>query len=326
MKRYISLVLALVLCLMVTSVSAVPDEKLQIYFLPHIMDDTTGEIVVDVNLKNTNLVIDKSYGNICSISFGFTFDTKQFNIKEDANGNVEFVLGGNSLIKDTSCIEASYNGNKIIFNFSDTSFSEHLIKEEGKLCSFTLIAKYPRELWNSFDTYPLRFIPGTVGVVTYNAVGRSVVSYSNLEAIDVNVGGYNKAPSLATPSLAKHITFTAGSTGINCDGVLTKTDAKAFFKGESFMVPFRYFADAAGMKVAWEPADSMAGAYCDYKTVKVSLKNKSVYINSVKCVPKALPVEIDGRTYISSDVIPEIFPGAVVNVNKDAGTAEIYIQ
>lgn len=325
MKRYISLVLALVLCLMVTSVSAVPDEKLQIYFSPHIMNDTTGEIVVDVNLKNTNLVVGEAYGDICSISLGFTFDAGQFNIKEDANGNVEFVLDGNSLIKDASCIEASYNGNKIIFNFSDTSFSKNLIKEEGKLCSFTLISKYPRELWNSFDAYPLRFIPGTVGVVTYNAVGRSVVSYSNLEAIDVNVGGYNKAPSLMAPSVDKHITFTAGSADVSCDGVLTKTDAKAFFKGESFMLPFRYFADAASMKVTWDAADSMAGAYCDYKTVKVSLKNKSVYINSVKCVPKALPVEIDGRTYISSDVIPEIFPGATVNINKEAGTAEIHI-
>lgn len=324
-RKHVSLMLAFVLCMAVISAHAVSDEKLQIYFSPHIMNDVTGEIVVDVNLRNKNIAVPESFGEISGLIFGFEYDQRQFKVKRDSSGNIEFITDDKCLISNKSTFKVVENGGTIVFDFTDSTFSDNLIQNDGKLCSFTLISKYPRELWNSFDAYPLRFVPGTVGVVTYNTQSRSIAGFTNLEAIDVNVGAYNRVPHLKTQSVDKHITFTAEKTEIKCDGEIITTDAKAFLEGDNFMLPFRYFADAVGMEVTWNQQSLMAGGYCDYKTVNISLKNKNIYINSVKCAVKALPAEIDGRTYISADVIPEIFQNAVVNVDKETGSADIYI-
>ena len=329
MKKIImkSVVFVLMLLMAFSSVNIFAENniKLQLYFEPKIMDDNTGELVVDVKLRNVGVAIPSYMGDISTLTFGFEYDSEEFDILKDDKSNVIFRVDDTTLIKSKEYISFKVDGNKATFNFLDTTLSKNLIDTDGTVCSFTLVSKRPLAFWHSVNKYPIRFIPASVGVVAYHLPSYSVNSFTNYEALDSVVGPYNLQPTLTPKKVDKHITFTAGNGDVNCGGVIVKTDAMAFLEGDSFMLPFRYFADAVGMKVTWDTIESMAGAYCDYKTVKVSLKNKSVYINSAKCNPKALPVEIDGRIYISSDVIPEIFPGAVVNVNKDAGTAEIYI-
>ena len=46
------------------------EPKLQLYFSPHVMNDITGEITVDANIRNINVALAKHLGSICAVTFG----------------------------------------------------------------------------------------------------------------------------------------------------------------------------------------------------------------------------------------------------------------
>ena len=317
----------LVVIFLLTSipVGAEDDIKLQLYFSPHIMNDVTGEIVVDVNLQNKNLAVPSSYGDISGLIFGFEYDHEQFDIKRDESGKVEFIIDEKYLIKDKSMVEVRENGETILFDFTDSTFKDNLIKNDGKVCSFTLYAKNVRSLWNSFDKYPLMFVPGTVGFVTYNLQGRSITAFNNFEAFNAEVGGYNDMPTLKSASVDKTIAFTAGKGEIVVDDATYEIDAIPYIEGGKIMIPLRHFAEHIGMKVGWDSEKAMATAYANYKSMSVLLKSKALYINlaNQRCIPS--PIEIDGRTYIPSDVVSLLFDNAKIETDLDNGNVSIFI-
>lgn len=323
LHRIFSLLLVVFICVFSTAVFAEKTENIQIYFSPHVMNDTTGEIVVDVNIRNINVAVPGYLGDICSLIFSFEYDTDNFTLLCDDNGVPIFKTDENTLISMDSNIEAKADGNKISFNFTDSTLQDDLIEKDGTLCRFTLFSKNVRKLWNSFDRYPIRFVPGSVGVVLYHLPSYSVIPFSDVEALDGTIGGYNKFPDLAVPSIDKHITFTADNPDMMVNEEVNSMDVAPFVQNDVMMIPMRFFAEGIGMTVEWNGETSIASSYMQNKTLAVSLKNNTLYTNSVKCNMDISPVEMNGRTFIPVTAIEQLFGNA--EITQDGSVTTIYI-
>ncbi len=330
MKKIImkSLVFVLILLMVFSSINifAQNNIKLQLYFEPKIMDDTTGELVVDVKIRNVGVAIPSYMGDISTLAFGFEYDSEEFDILKDDKGNVIFEVDDTTLVKSKEYISFKVNGNKANFDFLDTTLSKNLIDTDGTVCSFTLKSKRPSVFWHSGNKYPLRFTPASVGVVAYHLPSYSVNSFTNYEALDAMVGPYNLPPTLTPKKVDKHLSFTVGSPNIIVDGTSVVTDATTFIKDAEIMIPYRYFAESIGMKVEWDDKLMLAGAYTDYKSLVVSTARNEVYINSLLYKDSVSPVVIDGRTYISTKLVSALFEDATVSVDIEKGSADIHVK
>ncbi len=324
-RRSAAMILGIVMLLSVASVSADSGHKFQIFFAPHVMNDTTGEIAVDVNIRNYNIAVHNIYGDMCGLTFSFEYNSDNFKIKRDANKNIELIAGEGKLLKDLSVAEIKENGNVITFTFADTSFENNVINKDGTLFSFTLISKETKKFWNSFDRYRLNFVPGSIGVVTYNKQSRKVSSFYNFEGLDCTVGAYNGVPAVQAKSVDKHFSFTVGNKVINVNDAEIETDAAPYIQDGAVMLPLRALAENIGMTVEWNDAKWLASGYTDCKTISVSLKNGRAYVNSVPCGGGVKVALVNGRTYVSSDVVSALYPNAQVETDLDKGTVEVYI-
>lgn len=323
LHRIFSLLLVVFVFISSMAVFAEKTENIQIYFAPHVMNDTTGEIVVDVNIRNINVAVPGYLGDICSLIFSFEYDADNFTLLCDDNGIPIFTTDEKTLISLGSNIEAKADGNKISFNFTDSTLQDDLIEKDGTLCRFTLFSKNVRELWNSFDRYPIRFIPGSVGVVLYHLPSYNVIPFSNIEALDGTIGGYNKFPDLSTPSVDKYITFTVDNPAIKVNEVENVMDALPFVQNDVMMIPMRFFAEGIGMSVEWNGEEAIASSYIQNKTLAVSLKNNALYVNSAKCDTDVSPVEINGRTFIPVTAVEHLFGDA--ELMQSGSEVTIYI-
>ncbi len=328
MKKLISLILTLILVLNIASVFAAEqkEHKVQIYFAPGIMNDITGDIKVDINIRNTSAGMPAYQGGICTLGFLFDYDEDNFDIGVTEDGLVEFKLDDNALIKNASYIDTKTINGQISFTFMDLSLGGNLIEKDGTLCSFNLKAKNVNKLWNSFDAYPLRFVPGSMGVITYHSPSASVATFKNYEAIDAMVGGYNKAQSFNTITIDKRIIFTEGLAQIDVNGEVREIDAAPFTTdGGVMMVPVRYLTDEAalGMKVEWDGEKMHAISQGERKTLTVAIDSGKVYINAIQTATEVAPVEIDDRIYLPASIVCDLYPGTEVVQNNN--TVEIIV-
>lgn len=319
--RFIA-VLCIVLVALVSAqilVSANTEHRLQFYFSPQVMDDTTGDIVIDLKIRNYDISVPNYLGGMCGFNLAFEYDTNQFDVIKNENGNAIFTTDENTLVKKASDIEVKTADGRIDITFIDMTLGENLIDRDGTLCRFTLKSKNPRALWNSIDYYPIRFVPGSVGIVTYDIKNFKVGRFEKVEAIDGRVGGYNTAPNFILPEINKTITFTADSSEIIVNGETVPIDAVPFINNNEWMVPVRFLSENIGMQVEWDGDVMTASAYADYKTLKISIKEESplVYVNSARCYLATSPVEANGRIYIPLEVVTRLYPDAEITTAEN---------
>lgn len=300
--------------------------KLQIYFAPQIMNDQTGELVVDVDIRNYDIAVSKSLGAICAVTFSFEYDKNKFDIKTK-DGAPVIMVGNDSLVKSADDVETSIDTDRgrISVTFIDSTLKESLITKDGRLFSFVMTAKNPREVWNSTGKSALRFVPASLGVAVLNAEKEQVVRVYDIEGIDIKVGGYNIPPTLLPTSIDKKISFSEGETKIYVDGEEKLTDAASFKNKNEFMIPVRYIAESIGMSVEWDGDVLTASAYGEYKTLKIRLKDVEsgeaigeVFVNSSRVDTDINPTEKDGRIYIPVSVIKELYPNAEITETEDS--------
>lgn len=306
MKKIISAVIASTM-LLSTVTFAKTEYKLQMYFHPSVMNDVTGEIVTDINIKNTNFVLPEKNNGISEIELEYEYDDKVFDILTDKDGKVVIKTDDNTLIKDSGKINATAENGKIHISYAS---DENPIEYDGTLCRFTLIAKNVNAVWNSFDYYPIRFVENSVSLKTSKDE-----QYYNFECIDGKVGAYNKPTMLEQPSINKNMVFSLEKSDIQVNGEVINTDATPFMSGDMWMIPMRYFAETANMEVEWDEEKSTACAYGENKTFKVSIKDNKIYINSALWQQSKQAIETNGRTYIPLSLIQELYPNAAINTS-----------
>ena len=183
-KRIILSIVVSLLLLSTVALAKTSEHKLQLFFQPAIMDDITGDVLTGINLKNVDLAIPQDKGSICGLNFDFEYDDNVFNVLTNNNGEVVIITDENTLIKDSSKIHATVENGVIHISYND---DKDLIKYDGTLCRFILIANNVNALWNSFDYYPIRFVEDSISVNTYNEITEPCY---NIEGIDGKVGAY----------------------------------------------------------------------------------------------------------------------------------------
>lgn len=326
MKKNLFRSLALLLILIIFSASSViaaQAPRLQLYFAPGIMNDATSEIPVDVHLKNYNLAIYSGLGQICGITFAFQYNTEQFRPKTDESGSLEILLGDNTLLKAASDITFTDKDGVVTFTFLDNTLGSRLVGQDGVLFRFTLLARNGLGFYNSTARYPLRFVPGSLGIVTYETEKKNVNPFYNVEGIDINVGAYNAQPTLLVPEVHKTIRFTANSSTIFVDDAAHETDVAPFMQDGHMLIPMRYLTENAGMTVVWDDAAKTALAYTDYKTLSIFMQDGTVFVNAAPVLSDVVPVNRNGRIFIPIDVVSALFPEA--QLTAEGETVTVYI-
>ena len=325
LKPIFAILLAItVLCSATVSANA-EQPKLQLYFSPGIMNDTNGEIKVDVNMRNFDVAVSKSLGKVCAVTFSFEYDIQQFNIMTEDN-LPKVILDDKSLVKNKADIESKIEDNSITFTYMDSTLKDNLIDKDGTLFSFVLISKNPKTLWNSFDKYPLRFKADSIGIVTYSD-SYTVGKVFNVEGIDISVGGYNVAPTMVPKSVGKYVTFTVGETNVKVDDFTQETDVSPFIQAGEIMVPVRYLTENLGMSVVWNGDILTAAAYAEYKTLKIDMKTKSIFINSAKVYKDSgetvKPDELSDRIFVPVSLVKDLYPNSTITSSDNSVT--IYV-
>ena len=300
------------------------EPKLQLYFSPHVMNDITGEITVDANIRNINVALAKHLGSICAVTFAFNFNREKFDIKTNDNG-VDVSLNEGAMVKSINDIESKIDSESenVTITFMDSTLMDNLIDNEGTLFSFTLVSKDPKSLWNSFDTYPIRFVENSLGVITYSLDDYSVGRAYNVEGIDVNVGGYNTAPLLVPNSVDKYITFTDGEGTVKVNDFTQEIDVAPYKQDGEMMIPVRYLTENTGMKVEWDGNTLIAAAYADYRTLKINMNDNCVYINSAKCSSDIKPADVNDRIFIPVSLVSAIYNGS--KISYEGNSVTVYI-
>lgn len=271
-KRIILSIVVSLLLLSTVALAKTSEYKLQLFFQPAIMDDITGDVLTGINLKNVDLAIPQDKGSICGLNFDFEYDDNVFNVLTNNNGEVVIITDENTLIKDSSKIHATVENGVIHISYND---DKDLIKYDGTLCRFILIANNVNALWNSFDYYPIRFVEDSISVNTYN---ETTEPFYNIEGIDGKVGAYNKPPVLEQVSVNKSMVFSLRKSDVQVNGEVISTDAVPFVVDGMWMLPMRYFAEATNMKVEWNAEKATACAYGENKILKFLLKVIKIYI------------------------------------------------
>lgn len=325
LKPIFAILLAITVLCSATVFANAEQPKLQLYFSPGIMNDTNGEIKVDVNMRNFDVAVSKSLGKVCAVTFSFEYDKQQFNIMTEDN-LPKVILDDKSLVKNKADIESKIEDNLITFTYMDSTLKDNLIDKDGTLFSFMLVSTNPKALWNSFDKYPLRFKADSIGIVTYSDT-YTVGKVFNVEGIDINVGGYNIAPTLAAKSVGKNITFTENESNVKVDDFTQDTDVSPYIQNGEMMIPVRYLTENLGMSVEWNGDILTAAAYAEYKTLKIDMKTKSIFVNSAKVYKDSgetvKPEELSDRIFVPVSLVKDLYPNSTITSSDNSVT--IYV-
>lgn len=311
MKKIISGVLVCGLATMTTAFADSANYKLQLFFNPGIMNDVTGEILTDINVKNVDLAISDSAGAITKLELEYKYDDTAFDILKNDDDSVNVIVDNTTLVSDKSKLTVTAeNGTVHIVCNENIDF-------DGTLCRVTLVSKNVSALWNSFDTYPLRFKENSIRVITENDG-----EFNDVEGIDGRVGAYNTPQNTDDVSVSKRVTFTVGSSEVTVDGQKLNMDAVPYTDGENLMIPIRYYAEYIGMEVEWDGEKCIASAYGKNKTIKASVSD-GIYINSVLCDSELKPEIKDERMYIPVSTVKQQYPKA--EFQSDGDSLSIFI-
>ncbi|MBS6833259.1 MAG: hypothetical protein KH216_10655, partial [Clostridiales bacterium] len=120
LKPIFAILLAITVLCSATVFANAEQPKLQLYFSPGIMNDTNGEIKVDVNMRNFDVAVSKSLGKVCAVTFSFEYDIQQFNIMTEDN-LPKVILDDKSLVKNKADIESKIEDNSITFTYMDST-------------------------------------------------------------------------------------------------------------------------------------------------------------------------------------------------------------
>lgn len=325
LKPIFAILLAITVLCSATVFANAEQPKLQLYFSPGIMNDTNGEIKVDVNMRNFDVAVSKSLGKVCAVTFSFEYDIQQFNIMTEDN-LPKVILDDKSLVKNKADIESKIEDNSITFTYMDSTLKDNLIDKDGTLFSFMFVSTNPKALWNSFDKYPLRFKADSIGVVAYSDA-YTVGKVFNVEGIDINVGGYNIAPTLAAKSVGKNITFTENESNVKVGDFTQDTDVSPYIQNGEMMIPVRYLTENLGMSVEWNGDILTAAAYAEYKTLKIDMKTKSIFINSAKVYKDSgetvKPEELSDRIFVPVSLVKDLYSNSTITSSDNSVT--IYV-
>ncbi len=306
------------------SVSAANDIKMQMFFAPGIMNEQTGEINVELNMKNYNIVVYDALGQICSVTFSFDYSLEGFDIKRDNNGTPLFTFDETTLIKSSEDVLISEPiPGRVSLMFLDETLKERLINHDGTLCRFTLLSKSPLSFWNSITTYPIRFVPGSIGLVMYNNESQNVNRLYDVEGIDNSIGAYNRYPTLVSPKLGKTISFSVGDASVTVDGQKTVTDAAPFLQGSEVMVPVRFLTENLNMEVFWDGTTRSVAAFTQFKSLTLSVSDSSVYVNSAYYYFSPGPMQVGDRVYVPISLMSKLYPESTVTVVDNVVTIAV---
>ncbi|MBE7062898.1 MAG: copper amine oxidase N-terminal domain-containing protein [Ruminococcaceae bacterium] len=321
--RLLSVMLLTSVLLSSFSVLAANDLKLQMFFAPGILNSQTGELNVDVTLKNYRTVIPDSLGKICSVTFTFDYSLSGFSVKKDENGSPLILLDDKTLIRSKSNVSVKETiPGRISVTFLDETLSDGLIEGDGVLCRFTLVSKSPLAFWNSVDFYPIRFVPGSLAVIMFDNED-GVNRFHNVEGIDNSIGAYNYYPTLVAPSVGKTVSFTVGEASVTVNGEKTGTDAAPFVLGETLMVPVRFLAENLNMEVFWDGETQSVAAFSQYKSLSLSVPTGSVYVNSAYYYFSPGPTQVGDRVYVPVGIMNRLYPDSTVTVAENVVTIVI---
>jgi len=322
MKKFL-LKICILLVLTSVFVSAFPafaanNVKMQMFFVPGVLNVDTGEISLDINIKNYNLVKKDSFGSICGVTFAFDYSLAGFDVKRDETG-APIVLLDNSLIQSASDILITEPiPGRISFMFLDETLKDRLIDKDGTICRFTLLSKSPLSFWNSVTTYPIRFVPDSIGIVMYHNEKQNVNRLYDVEGIDNVIGAYNLYPTLISPAVGKTISFTLNDASVTVDGQKMETDAVPFLQEGEIMVPVRFLAENLNMEVFWDGESRSVAAFTQFKTLTLSVSDGAVFINSAYYHLVPSPVQVGDRVYVPVSLVSALYPNASVSFEGNA--------
>lgn len=297
--------------------------KMQFCFAPQTMNDVSGEVVIDVNLRNFSIAVPKSMGDLCGFTFAFTYDDTQFSLYTDEAGNADILLDDKTLVRSRSDLEVVTDGGKITVDFMDGTLKDRLIHSDGTLFRFRLQAKNVTGMWNSVTYYPLCFVPGSIGAVAYRVDTAAVSSCYQVEGIDGKVGGYQLPQAIEPPPIGKTFGFTQGGTQMTVGDAQIEMDVPVISLEGKTMIPVRFLAENAGMAVEWDADTSMVSASTTCRTLKIRTDDGRIYVNATRLHPDISPVVIDDRTYISTETVMSVWKNATVS--DTGGEISIYL-
>lgn len=282
------------------SVTILAEENPCIFFAPQIMNESNN-IIVPVYAKN----LPQNNDGLCGMEFEFAYDTEQFTLKTDESGRPQLMTNSTMLVQDTDIVDVSINDDVVSVSYIDFSGENNVVLQDGPLFCFTLIPKHPDALWNSEDYYPLRFLAGSINLITLDKEKFSLLG-TPAEGIDTYVGGYNAFPNFEPPKIEDKIEFKANDKAVYINGEAKKTDSEPYVKDE-FMIPIRPFAENAGMELYWDGETNTVSLFEPYTSVYFDIRNNYIYVNAKQRIELSEPEIINGRTFVPLSTIQMIF-------------------
>ena len=306
-KKLCAVILVLFACIPVT-VSA--QEGACIFFAPQSMNEN-NEIIVPIYTKNLPKVND----GLCGIEFQFAYDTECFSAKTDDKGAPLLGTSWAMLVQNTDIVDVSEDDGVISVSYIDFGGKNSVVSRDGPLFYFTLIPKNPNALWNSDDYYPLRFVPGSVNLITLDREDFSL-SGIGAEGIDTYVGGYNAFPTFEPPNFEEEIEFRAGSSAVYVNGEAKENDAPSYIKDE-FMVPLRSLAETVGMEITWDGETQTVSVFRPYTSAYFDMQSGDVYINAKLREDLQKPEITNERTFVPVSTVQALF-GNSLNIENSS--------
>lgn len=297
-------------------ITALAEENPCVFFAPQSMNEA-NEIIVPIYTKN----LPQDNDGLCGCEFQFAYNTEQFTLKTDESGRP--VLGTNEtmLVQNTNIVETSVSGDTVSVSYVDFSGENNVVLRDGPLFYFTLIPKNPDALWNSDDYYPLRFLAGSVNLITLDKDNFSL-SGTSAEGIDTYVGGYNSFPDFELPENGDKIEFKSGISAVYINGEANETDAVPYIKDE-FMIPLRPLAEAIGMDISWDDDNRCVSLFYPYVSAYFSMKDSNIYINAKQRTDLNKAEIVNDRTFVPLSAVQAIFGERLkVENNSDSVSLE----
>ncbi len=311
-KKLCVIALMLLACVPLTVFAS---ENPCVFFAPQSMNEA-NEIIVPVYTKN----LPQDNGGLCGCEFQFAYNIEQFTLKTDESGRPLLGTNETMLIKDTEIVEASVNEDVISVSYVDFSGENNVVLRDGPLFYFTLIPNNPDELWNSDDYYPLRFMQGSVNLITLDKEKFSL-SGTSAEGIDTYVGGYNSFPDFELPGNEDKIEFKSGIPAVYINGEERKTDAVPYVRDEP-MIPLRPLAQAFEMDIAWDGNNRSVSLFYPYISAYFNINNGDIYINAKKRTDIAKAEIINDRTFVPLSAVQELF-GNSINIENNGDSVSL---
>lgn len=296
-------------------VTVLAEESPNVFFAPQSMNES-NEIIVPLYTQN----LPKDNDGLCGIEFSFIYNSEQFSLKTDENSKPLLGLSSAMLLKNTDTVDVSVNEDVVSVSYVDFSGDKNTVLRDGPLFYLTFTPKSPDELWNSDDYYPIRFVPDSVNLITFDS-RNFALSGMSAEGIDTYMGGYNVFPTFKTPESDKEITFQLNTNKAYVDGEQKENNALPYENNE-IMLPLRFLAENADMEIYWDGDIQTVSLFRPYLSVYFNMNSGDVYINSKKREDLAKPEIADGRTFVPLSAIKAIF-GSSLNTETDGGSVSL---